>query len=127
MLALQQPPRIRLQLGRPLGHTLFQLAIQLLELLGLAVKLNKDLDLGTQQIGDDRDWHIVHCSHLVAAHQVNISKVNSGDENDRGSLAARVFANHGGKLESVEIRHADIQENHRDFSLEQVLKSVRGR
>jgi hypothetical protein len=73
MLALQQTPCIRLQFGRSLSHTLLQLSIQLLELPGLAIELNKDPDLGTQHLGYDRDRHIIYRAHFVAPHPVNIS------------------------------------------------------
>jgi hypothetical protein len=38
-----------------------------------------------------------------------------------------MLSDHGGEFESVEARHTDIQENHRDFGLEQMLKRLGGR
>ena len=41
------------------------------------------------------------------------------------SLEARMLADHGGELEAVELRHADVDENDRDVVLEQELQAPR--
>jgi len=76
MLALQQTVRIRLQFRRPLGHTPFQFAVQLLELPSLSIELNEDLHLGAQQIRNDRNRHVVDRPHLIAPYPVNIGEMN---------------------------------------------------
>ena len=68
--------------------------------------------------------NVVDRAHLVAAQPVDIADLNGGDEDHRRLLEARMLADHGGELESVELRHADVDQNDRDFVLEQVFQRL---
>jgi hypothetical protein len=49
------------------------------------------------------------------------------NEDDRGALKARVFADHRGQLKAIEFRHAHVDENNRDFVLEELFERLSGR
>ncbi len=123
-LAREQPGVGRRELGGPFGDALLQLPVELLQLAGLPVELREHPDLGAQHIGDDRNRNVVDRSHRVAAQPVHVSQVNGGDEDDRRLLEARVVADHRGKLETVEIRHADVHQHDGDLALEQLLERL---
>ena len=98
--------------------------VELLELPRLAVQLGKHLDLGAQHLGNDRHRHIVHRAHLVAAQPVDVGQMDGGDEDDRGLLEPRMLADHGGQLEAVELRHADVDQHDGDVGLQQMLERL---
>ena len=98
--------------------------VQLLELARLAVKLDEDLDLGTQHVGNDRHRHVVHRAHRIATQPIDVGQMDRGNEDDRRFAETRMLAQHGGKLEAVELRHADVDENDRDVVLEQELQGL---
>ena len=123
-LALPQLRGRGLQLGGPGGNPLFQLRVHAFELARLAVKLDENLDLGPQHLRDDRNRHVIDGAHLVAAQAVHVGQVNGGDEDHRGLLEPRMLADHGGKLEAVEVRHADVHQDDRDLRLQQVLQRL---
>ena len=50
---------------------------------------------------------------------IDVADLNRGDEDHRRLLETRMFADHGRELESVELRHTDVDENDRDLVLEQ--------
>ena len=124
LLALQEPRVRGLELRRALGDMALELQVQLLELAGLAVKLDEDFDLGAQHIRDDRYRHVVHRAHGIAAQPVDVSQVDRGNEDDRRLAETRMLAQHGGELKAVELRHADVDENDRDVVLEQELQGL---
>ena len=109
LLAFEQHASIRLQLCRSLCDARFELFVEPLKLPGFAVELGEDLDLGAEHLRDHRDRHVVHGAHGVAPQSVYVGEVDRRDEDDRGFPAAWMFADHGGKLEAVQIWHADIK------------------
>jgi hypothetical protein len=50
--------------------------------------------------------------------------VDRGNEDDRRFAEAGMLTQHGGELEAVEFRHADVDENDRDVVLEQKLQGL---
>src|SRR5262245_41273012 len=58
-LALEQAGGGRLELRSTVDDAALELAVELLELPGLAIELGEHLDLGTQHVGDDRDRDVV--------------------------------------------------------------------
>ena len=70
--------------------------------------------------------NVVDRAHFVAAQAVDVGQQNRGDEDQRGLLEARMVADHRGKLETVDVRHVDIDEDDGDVVLQQQLKRLRG-
>src|SRR5271167_4135673 len=105
------------ELGGPPSDPVLQLRVQPLELPRLAVELGENLDLGPQQLGNDRDRNVVHRSKLITAQEVEIVHLNSGYEDDCGLLKAGVLADHCCQLKAVEVGHADVDQNDRDIAL----------
>ena len=109
-----------------LGNARFELAVQLLELARLAKKLDENLDLRAQDLRDHRHRHVVDGTHFVAAQSIDVGQQNGGDEDQRGLLEARMIADHRRELETVDVRHVDVDENDGDVVLEQQLERLRG-
>ena len=84
----------------------------------------EDLDLRPQHFRHDRDRNIIDRAHLVAAQTVDIGEMDGGNEDDRGVPEARMLADHRGQLETVELRHADVDQDDGDFGLEQMLQRL---
>ena len=123
-LALHQARVGGFELGGAFRDAIFQTAIELLELLGLAVELGEDLDLGAQHLRNDRHRHVVHGAHLVAAHQIAVGELDRRNEDDRGLLEARMLADHRGELEAVELRHADVDQQDRHVVAQQLIERL---
>ena len=105
----------------------FQLGVQLLELAGLAIQVGEHPHLGAQQFRHHRHRHVVHRARLVAAQQVELAHLDRRDEDDRGALEARMFADHRRQLEAVEVRHDDIDQHDGDLVSQQMLQRLVGR
>src|SRR6185312_2152430 len=119
LLALQEPRVRGFELRGPLGDAALELDIHFLELPGLAEQLGKDPHLGAQERRYHRHRHVIHRTELIAAQPVDVFDLDRRDEDDRGLLKARVLADHLGELKAVELRHADVDQHHRDVVLEQ--------
>jgi hypothetical protein len=90
-----------------------------LQLPRLAVQLRKHLDLRAQHLRHDRHWNVVDRPHLIAAKPVEIADLDRGDEDHRGLLETWMLTDHGRKLKTVELGHADIDQDDGDVVLEQ--------
>ena len=108
LLAFEQPGVRFLQLRGARAHAVLELGIEPLELPGLAIELGEHLDLGAQHFRHDRHRNVIDRAHLVAAQPVDIADLDRRDEDHRRLLEARMLADHGGELEAVELRHADV-------------------
>ena len=122
LLALRQPHVRCFELGGALRHVALEFRIQPLELPGLAEQFGEDPDFGAEHFGNDRHRHVIDAAHLVAAQPVDVGQMNGRDEDDRGLAKPRMLADHGGQLETVELRHADVDKHHRGVILEQELQ-----
>jgi hypothetical protein len=91
---------------------------------GLAIEFREDLDLGAQHFRNHRHRDVIDRAHLVAAKPVDIADLNGGNEDHRRLLETRVLADHGRELETVQFRHADIEQDDRDFILEQIFQRL---
>ncbi len=114
--------RDRLELRGPLGDALFELAIQPLELSRLAKQIHEDADLRPKNLRDDGNRHVVHGAAGVALEPVEFGQMDAGDEDDRRLLEPRVLAHHRRQLEPVELRHADIDQDHRHVGVEEMVE-----
>ena len=55
---------------------------------------------------------------------IDFGQMNRRDEDHRDLLEARMFADHRGQLETVDLRHAHIHQDERDLILEQAFQSL---
>ena len=124
MLAFAQAGVGFLQLPGAFGHPLLQFAVEILELAGLAVEVDEHLDLGAQHLGNHRHRDVVDRAHFVAAQMVHLAEQDGGDEDDGDVSEPGVLADHGGELETIQFRHADIDQDHRNVVLEKLLQSL---
>jgi len=53
--------------------------------------------------------------------------MDGGNEDDRGALKARMFADHRRQLEAVELGHANVHEDDGNVMLEEVFERLFGR
>ena len=112
------------QLGGPGANPILQLGIEPLQLPGLAIKLGKHLDLGAQHLRHHRYRNVIDRAHLVAPQPVQVADLNRRDEDHRRLLEPGMLADHGGQFEPVQFRHADVDQDHGDFVLEQEFKCL---
>ena len=124
LLALPQIGGGRFQLGGAVGHPALEFGVELFELAGLAIELGEYLDLGAQNLRHHRHRHVIHRAHLVAAQAVDVGEMDGGDEDDRGLLEARMLADHRRQLKAVELRHADVDQHHRDVHLQEMFQRL---
>src|SRR5581483_3814800 len=101
LLPVPQLRRDCLQLCGPLRHALFELPVQTLELARLAEQVDEDAHLRPQDLGNDRDGHIVHGPAGVALEAIELGEMDARDENDRRLLEPWMLAHHPGELEAV--------------------------
>ena len=124
LFPVAQIRRRRLQLRGSLGDAPLQFAIQPLQLPRLAKQIHEDADLGAQNLRNDRHRHVVDRAARVSLEPVEIGQMDAGDEDDRRLLKARVLAHHRRQLESVELRHADIDQDHGHVGVEQMIERL---
>ena len=96
-----------------------QFEIEQFKLARLAMKLGKDADFRAQEFRVDRDGDVIDGAPLISLEAVEIGEVNRRDENDRSLLETRMLTNHVGKLEAIDLGHADIHQNDSDVIFEQ--------
>ena len=92
--------------------------------LGEQKELDEDLDLRAQDLGDDRRYHEVDGAQRVALRNARFVAVVRRDEYDRNVRRALAAAYQRGRLEAVDSRHVDVEENDREFVLEDLLQRV---
>ena len=127
LLAFEQPRVGIFKLAGARANPVFKLGIESFKLPCLAIEIDEDTDFRAQHFRDDRNRHVVDRSHFVAAEAVQIGNLDGGDENHRGFLETRMFTDHGRELETVELGHADVDQNHGNFVLEQIFQGFSSR
>ena len=125
-------PLLQLRIRRrKLSRTSFDSPLQLLverfELPGFPVQVAENANLYAQELRDDRDWQVVDSAGLVASQAVELRQVNCGHEDDRGLGKPWMLPNHSRKLESVELRHRNVDENDSDLVTQQLLEGLASR
>src|SRR5882757_9891826 len=124
LLAFEQSSVGFLKLRGAGANAIFQLGIEPLQLPGLAIQLGENLDLGAQHLRNDRYRNVVDCAHLVTAQPVNVADLDGGNKYHSRLLEARMLADHASKFETVQFRHADIDQNNRNLVLEEIFESL---
>ena len=113
-----------LQLRRARSNPILKLGIEPLQLPGLAIEFGEHPDLGAQHFRNYRYRNVVHRAHFVAAKPVYIADLNGRDEDHRRLLEARVLADHGGELEPVQFRHANVDQNDGNLVLQKIFERI---
>ena len=106
------------QLGSAFLHAALEFGVEPLEIARLAVELGENTDLGAQQLRHHRHRHVIGCAVLVAFDAIEIGHRDRRDENDCCRLEARMLADHGRELETVELGHANIDQHDGDLVLQ---------
>ena len=104
-----------------------QSAVQLTQLAALAVQLDQHRHLAAQDLRHHGNGHVVDRARLVAAQPVELGDVDPGDEDDGSFLEARVGMDQLGRLEAVHLRHADIEQHHRELFAQKLVERVGAR
>ena len=76
LLALAQLGARGFELFRSLGNSALELVVELLELLGFAVELGEDLDLGAQDFRHHWNGDVVDRPAVVAADIIDVGEVD---------------------------------------------------
>jgi hypothetical protein len=119
LFALLQKRMGIFQLLGTLFDAFLELSVETVELPGLAIQLDKYLDLGPQNLGHHGDRDVIHCARPVSLQQIIRFETNARNENNRGLLVPGMISDHGRELETVEVGHADIHEDDRNFGFQQ--------
>jgi hypothetical protein len=90
----------------------------------MARTASQHLDLGPQYRGNDRHRHIIDRAHLVTAQPIDVVDLDGGDENDCRPLKPRMIANHRRELKTVQLRHANIDQDDGGLVLEQKFQRL---
>src|SRR5262249_36593710 len=101
-----------------------QVRVDDLQFTGLTMQFGEHTHFRAKQVRNNWNGNVVDGAALISANAVNIRHVNAGNENDRGVLIPRMLANQIGQLKTVDVRHADVQQNDGDVFLQQMIKSL---
>ena len=127
MFAFEQPRVGIFELAGARANPVFKFGVEFLELPRFAIEIDEDTDFRAQHLWNDRNRHVVDRAHFIAAQSIQVGNLNRGNEDHRGFLEARVFADHRGQLEAVELGHADVDQNHGNFVLEEIFQGFASR
>ena len=90
-----------------------------LDRFALSKELHEHADLGAQNLGMKRLEDVVDRAELVAAEHTGLVPAHRGQKNDRRVMRFVALANQAGGLESVQIGHLHVEQDHRKFTLQQ--------
>ncbi len=89
------------------------------DLLPLAIELHEHGDLRLQHLGPHRQLDVVHRAQRVAARDAGFEVGERRHEDDRRVRRAGAATDESGGLEAVELRHADVEQDHRELLAQQ--------
>ncbi len=99
-------------------------------LIGLAshaalhlVQVDKHLDLAAQDIGHDRREDVVHGAQLVALGGLHLIGIGR-DEDDRRVRGTLVLPDQCGGLETVDVGHVDVEQDHGEFAVQHLAQGL---
>jgi hypothetical protein len=98
-----------------------------LDLLRLLEEVHEDEHLRAQDLRHHRRLDEVHRPERVAARDHRVVVAERGEEDDRRLLRALALADQGGGLEAVHARHVDVEQDHREVGLQQLLQRLAAR
>ena len=115
---------------RPLRSKLAPLSRLVLCLLRKEIQVDEDLDLGPQDLRNDRRNHEIDGAQRVPLGRADFVSVVRGDEDDRHMRGPFPAANQLGRLQAVHSRHVDVEEDDGELVLqhlpERLLARIRG-
>ena len=113
-----------LELRCPLLNPAFEVGIQSLQFPRLPIELHEDPHLGAQDLGNDRDGDVIDSARRIAAQAVGLGHHHRRHEDDRRLFEPGVAADQFHKLETVLLRHADIDQDNRDVGAQEMLQRL---
>ena len=111
-----------LQFAGAFADAVLELLIEQFQLAALAMKFSKDADFRAQQFRNHRYSDVVDRSLAIAFNSIDVAEVNSRNEDDCRLLKTRMLANHLGKIETIDVGHADIRQDDGDVFLQQMFE-----
>jgi len=117
--ALPRPgfdPLLQLRVGqgqfrRSLGHSPFKFRVQLLQLVGFSVQVQKHAHLGTENSWNNGNRDVFDGAVFITPQLIDIGQRHGRHEDDGNLLESRMVADHGGQLEPVQIGHDHIDQD----------------
>ena len=91
------------------------------------MELDEDRRLGPEDLGDDGTEDEVDGAQRVAPRHVQLSLLESRDEDDRGVLGGSPLADQRRRLEPVHIAHPDVEQDQREVLPEQQTECLAAR
>ena len=91
------------------------------------MEFGENADFCAQQLRNDRDGNVIDGPALIAFEPVDIGQVHGRNKNDRRLFKARVLPDDVGQFEPVELRHANVHENHGNIAFQQDLHRLSAR
>ena len=82
------------------------------------IQLDEHLDLGAQNFRDDRRGDVIDRAERISLGHPQLVAVIGGDENDRRMRGFLAAANQRRRLEPVQPRHVDVEQDQRELALE---------
>ena len=88
------------------------------------MQLDEYLHLRPQDLGLERLEHVVHRANRISSKDVLGFLVDRGEENDRDVPRALARIDESRRLETVQVRHLHVEQDHRELALEQAAQCV---
>ncbi len=123
-LALAKSRVRRLEIRGAFGDAHLELVVELRQLHALPIEIDEDVDLRAQHFGHDRHRDVIDRAGAVASDAIDVGHEHRGNQDDRRLPTTRMLPDHRRQLEAVELRHADVDQHHRDVGLEQMLERL---
>jgi len=95
-----------------------------LRLLGEQEQVDEHAHFRAQHLGHDGGGDVVDRAEGVALRRAQLVRVVGGDEDDRDVRRALAAADQGRRLEPVEARHVDVEQDQREVAREDVAQRL---
>jgi hypothetical protein len=86
-----------------------------------AIEIHEHPHLATQDRGHDGRQDVVDGAELIAALRLHLVGIRR-DEDDRRMRRPAVLADQLGRLDSIDVRHVDVEHDHGELALEQLAQ-----
>ncbi len=113
-----------LQLARTLGDTRFEFLIGAGQSRVCPKQLNEHPNLGAQHWSDDGREDEVHRTELISPRRLHLVRIRR-DKDDGCMATIAMLADQTRRLEAIDVRHIDVEQNHREFGVQDSLQRFR--